>query len=69
MAEVKKENQIREEDVIVLWICTDSDDFSFIYNLIEDEDNAIQPLICITNESFANFPSVVKDLFGHEFAF
>ncbi len=69
MIEIKKENQMREEDLIVLWVCTDNEDFSFINNLFEDEDNAIQPIVCITNESFPNFPSVVKDIFGHEFAF
>ena len=60
---------MREEDIIVLWICTDNEDFSYINNLVHDEDNTIQTLISITSDSFLNFPSVVKDIFGHEFNF
>jgi len=69
LIEIKKENRIREEDIVLLWICTDNEDFSFINNLIEDEENAIQPLFWITNETLLNFPSIVKDFFGHEFTF
>jgi len=69
LIEIKKENQTREEDLIVLWFCTDNEDFSFINNLFEDEDSAIQPIICVTNDIFNNFPTFVKDIFGQEFAF
>jgi len=69
LIKIKKENKMREEDIIVLWICTDNEDFSYINNLVHDEDNTIQTLISITSDSFLNFPSVVKDIFGHEFNF
>jgi hypothetical protein len=67
LIEIKKENQKKEEDIILLWISTDHEDFSIIYNLIDDDGSGIHPIVCITNDSLQNFPSLIKEFFGYEF--
>ena len=67
MIEINKSKQNKDEEVIILWIVTDNDDFSTLEDLIRD--NSIIPVLFITNENLGNFPTIVREIYGQDYVF
>lgn len=67
MIEINKSKQNKDEEVIILWIATDNEDFSTLEDLIRD--NSIIPVLFITNENLGNFPTIVREIYGQDYVF
>ncbi len=64
---MKEKHKRKEEDIVILWLSTDQDDFSNLNNILEEEDKPFYPLLCLSNENLNSLPSLVKEIFGHEY--